>query len=299
MTANEIVRVYLRSVARRLASGGLTKDVAEGYERDLNAFCSKFGDTEVEKLRQHDLTEFLADHPNWKSTHTKRRVIAAVLACFRWARDEELIAACPYSSPRALRSLVAETRRPATDAEFRALMRVGSRPLKFALLFLYLTGCRTKEMRDLEWESVRIDGQFPHLHLAKHKTVHKTGKPRLVGLDRLAVRLLRALRRLSKSERVFVNCDGTPWTRHNFCRHLRRAAVRASLDDGAESRVTGYCLRHSYACAGIAAGQTADQVGHQLGHASGEMVSRIYARHVGQDLSFISGVAVQIARKRS
>jgi integrase len=296
VTARQIVNVYLKHIAGRTRTGDLTESVREGYERDLTSYLELFGDRLVRDLRQHDLTQWLAAHPGWKSVNTKRRCIAAVLACFRWAREEELIPNCPYTSPRALRGLVAETRRPATPEEFQLLVQFGSRPLKWALFFLYQTGCRTCEMRELTWENVRLTGS-PHLYLVKHKTARRTGRPRIIGLNVFAVRLLKALKRRSKSEWVFTNCDGQPWTKNSFCLHFRRHAARLGLNQNVD-RVTAYCLRHTYACDGLRGGETANAVARQLGHTTSAMVERIYARSLGQDVVTQNDVAARISRRR-
>ncbi len=300
MNADQVVRKYLRHIADRLERNDLTEQVAANYLRDLEDYTKQFGKVQVEKLRQHDLTEFLGAHPSWKAVNTKRSRIASVLACFRWAREEELIPVCPYASPRALRGQIAETRRPATKEEFDTLMEFGSRPIRWALLFLFRTGCRTCEMRELTWDGVHLDGpQAAHLYLTKHKTFRRTGQPRIVGLDPLTVRLLRAIRRTSKNDHVFVNCDGFPWRKDSWCHHFRRLARRIGLDDGVVNRVSAYCLRHTYACDAIEAGFTSDQVGRALGHSSPDMVNKVYAKHVGQRVGFITDIAVGVSQKRS
>ncbi len=299
MKVHDVVNVYLANISSRIHSGTLSEQCAENYRRDLACFLEQFGQRPIENLRQHDLADFLEAHPTWTAVNTKRSRIASVLACFRWARDEEIIAVCPYASPRSLRGLIAETRRPATLEEFDALMAVGSPALCRALSFLFLTGCRTCEMRLLTWDNVRLDdpGHAPHLVLFKHKTVRKTGRPRIVGLDPQAVHLLQSIRSTQSGDFVFTNCDGLPWTKNAFCHNVRRAAKRAGLDDGAEDRVSAYCLRHTYACDGIEAGFTADQVAHQLGN-SPEIVTRVYSKKLGQRVDFVSSIAVAVGERR-
>lgn len=299
-TVGDLVVVYLTACELRVANGELGKATAKNYDADLKNFGAMFGGQLLCDCRQYDLTTWLTKNPQWKSVNTKRRAIAAVLGCFRWAEDEQLIDKCPYRSPKALRGAIAETRRPATHDEYKALMEAGSKPLRFALLFLYLTGCRTSEMRGLKWSDVRLDdARAPHLYIVNHKTYRRTGRPRIVGLDYLAVRLLRALKRTAKSEFVFVNCDGMPWRKDSFCHHLRRTARKIGLDDGIATRVTAYCLRHTYACAGLEAGFTSSQVAHQLGHTSTKMVESVYARHLGQAVKFIGDVASGIGKRRT
>jgi integrase/recombinase XerC len=296
ITARQIVNVYLRYIKGRVATGDLTENVREGYERDLTSYLELMGDRLVRDLRQHDLTQWLAAHPGWKSGHTKRRAIAAVIACFRWAKDEGLTNVC-YASPRCLRGIDTPSRPPMTREQFKAIMKHATRPMKFALQFLWRTGARTCEMRLLKWDDVRLEGPHPHLFILKHKTAKRTGKPRIIGLDKLAVRLLKALKRKSKSDFVFTNCDGNPWQRNAFCKQFRYIGRKIGLYAGTIRRVSAYGLRHTYACDGIEAGFTAEQMSQQLGN-SPEIVMKVYAGHLAQKVTYQHGIAERIGEDR-
>jgi integrase/recombinase XerC len=296
ITARQIVATYLKHITGRVRAGDLTEAVREGYERDLSSYLQMFGDRVVRDLRQHDLTQWLAAHPGWKSGHTKRRAIAAVIACFRWAKDEGLTNVC-YASPRCLRGIDTPSRPPMTKEQFKAIMQRASRPMKFALHFLHRTGARTCEMRLLKWSDVHLEGPCPHLLIVKHKTAKKTGKPRIIGLDKFAVRLLKALQRKSKSEFVFTNCDGNPWQKNAFCKQFRYVGRKIGLYAATIRRVSAYGLRHTYACDGIENGLTAEQMSQQLGN-SPELVMKVYARHLSQKVTYQHALAEKISEGR-
>lgn len=302
-TVQDLATVFLANVKNRLRTGNISEGAAENYERDLGNFCIHFGALDISACRQHDLTQWLQANPGWRAVHTKRRAIRNVLACFRWAAEENLIPSCPYVSPKALRGQAAEVRRAATDAEYHGLVLHGSAPFKFALFFLSESGARTCEMREVRWGDVHLvhtDG--PHILLAKHKTAGKTGKPRIIPLSRRLVRLLLALkpywerRRRGLSDHVFLNCDGTEWNRRTFAKNLRRCAERAGLDAGVVKKVSGYGFRHRWACDAVQRGASFGDVAFVLGN-SPEVVEAVYASHLKQRTRFISDVAARIGRK--
>ena len=299
-TISDLVAVFLCDVNQRAARAGpgsLATVTAQNYCYQLNAFAGAFGKCLLRDCGQHDLTRWLAANPQWESLHTRLSNIRSILTCFRWAVDEGLIKACPYKMPKQLRGQASETRRPATKDEFEALMEWAKPRVRTAIEFVYLTGCRTCEMRALKWSDLRLEGQAPHVVLLEHKTVKQTGLPRVFALCERAVALLGEIRAKSRSEYVFVNCVGDPWTKSAFCHNFLNTARRAGLDDGIIKRVSCYCFRHTYAVDAIKMGVTADAVSKQLGN-SREIVERVYASHVGRDLIFVAGVAKRIADGR-
>jgi integrase len=252
LTVKETITYYLKDIEGRVARDEFDSTNAFNTERELSRFAARFGEQDVDQCRQHDLTAWLNENPQWKAVESRRRIISIITGCFRWAEDEELIDRCPYRRPRSLRGLPAKVRRPATSAEIVQLMRGGSKPLRRALYILIKTGMRTCEMRKLVWDDVLLDVPTPHLSIARHKTFRKTGKPRLIGLDASTVRFLRNLKRQYEGycrfaetfgadwppPFVFTNCDGTPWDKNAFARHLRRYAERFGLDEGVDERVS-------------------------------------------------------------
>jgi integrase len=293
-----VVRAYLAHLERQTKAGAFSPDHLDNVRRDLTRFQAFVGgDKIVSACRQHDLTSWLTSNPQWKSVSTRRNAIASVVSCFAFAEEEEMIDRCPYRRPRSLRNAVVEPRRPASVVEYLELFRNGSRPLRNALFFLWHTGARTCEMRAVRWDDI-VFGAEPRIILFEHKTARKTGKPRIIALNAVVAKFLMWLKKRSKSQFVFVNCDGTPWDRHTFARHLRRTAERIGLDEGVEDRVSAYCLRHAYTCAALVAGLTTKQVADQLGHTDTTMVERVYGSHTTGDMRYLSNVADQIQKRR-
>lgn len=303
-TVKTVIDAYLADLEIKVKQNNHSWTAFDNARRDLHKFAATFGTQPIDQCRQHDLTQFLNEHPEWQATNTKQRVAAEIVSCFKWAEEEELADRCPYRRPRILRGLPTKVRRPADPAEYIALMRFGSRPLRQALYLMRKTGMRTCEVVELEWESVRIDGPAPpHLHLEKHKNRRKTGKPRVIALDAAAVRFLANLRRNRIAAgvsyaRVFLNCDGNPWDGHTLARHLRRTAERIGLDDGVAERVSAYCLRHMWTVDALEGGAHEKEVSENLGHTTTRMVVERYGSHTRDRLEHQSRVVARIAKQR-
>lgn len=279
LSVREVIALYLRHLLRRRDSSDLSPQTYEDAYRDLMAFAEHHGDKPLLGCRKHDLTEWIETHPAWISNWTRRRIIGGIVRAFLWAEDEELIEASPYRLPKRMKR--GRKRRPATHAEYIALMRGGSRPLRRAIFFLRRTGARTIEMRELVWKE--IDFQNGVIVRETHKTIDQTEEPipRVIGLDKPTLRFLKNLYRSRHlEEHVFTNCDGTPWDRHTFARHMNRWAARLGLDP-TRAKLSPYCFRHSYGTDAIIAGVGERQLADQLGHTTTRMVA-YYAHTAGK-----------------
>lgn len=296
ITVRDLILAYCTSLDRRLRTKDVTADHVANCKRDLANFQAFVGpDKLVMNCHQFDLTEWLRANPNWKSQHTRQRAVNAVIGCFRWGADDEegqMIDRNPYRLPKILKATPPQPRRPAEEAEYRALFRA-SPVLRPALFFLWHTGARTCEMREMTWGDVFL-GEFPHVRLDEHKTSRKTGKPRIIALNPVAAKFLAWLKARSKSKWVFVNADGGKWSRNSWCKRFRMTCIRAGLHG---KKLSAYCIRHTWACEAIEGGDTFERVADQLGN-SAEVVRRIYASHTRQHLEYMSEAATAMAKAR-
>jgi integrase len=295
-----VIDLYTENLLARRRADDYSEDAMEKALGELHRFGAEFGQLELGAARQHDLTRWLGMNPQWRAASTKKRIVSTILGAFNWAEEEELIARSPYHWPRCLKGQADKARRPADPGEYVALMRFGSRPLRRALFFLRRTGARTKEMRELMFAELHLDGIAPFIEMAKHKTRRKTGKPKRIGLDVATANFLRALQRnqRGKTERVFTNCDGEPWDRHTFAQHLRRYAERLGIDDGVEERVSGYSFRRSFVCCGITGGVTTRRIADAVGHSSTAVIDKCYGASTRESVEHLGDVATEILNKR-
>lgn len=102
LTVEGIISAYLAHLEGRVEAGDYSSDAFDNSRRDLLRFSAHFGHQSHSSCQKTDPTEWLRVNPQWRSNHTKRRALAALLACFRWATDEaEMI---PFPPTENLRS---------------------------------------------------------------------------------------------------------------------------------------------------------------------------------------------------
>ena len=154
------------------------------------------------------------------------------------------------------------------------------------MLALRKTGARPAEVRELKWDQVHDDRWI----LSQHKTVAKTGKARVIHLTRGMQRLMRFLRRKSKSDYVFVNCHGKKWTSNAVRLHMQRLRKKLGLRDN----LCAYELRHAFATNGIVNGVDPVTLAELMGHRDTTMISRVYG-HLANQTDHLAAAVVKAA----
>lgn len=155
-------------------------------------------------LRPIHLTRWI-DEKAWGPT-TERNARRSIGRAFSWAAEQGILSSNPLKGMKCASAKVRQ--RAMTDAEFRELLRHSSKGFKSLLFALRETGCRPKEARTLQWTFVHEDRWV----LPEHKTAHRTGRPRVIYLTAPMKKLMCVLRRTSRSDFVFVNSHGKPWS---------------------------------------------------------------------------------------
>jgi len=125
------------------------------------------------------------------------------------------------------------------------------------------TGMRPSEQYGLAWAKVDLDRNFVSLP----KT--KTGKPRHIRLNAVAVAAFKVLRQrsLTGEGRVFVNIQGQPLL--GYKHWFDPAVEEAGLRD-----FTWYCLRHTFASRLAMAGVDLLTISELMGHRTIQMTKR-------------------------
>jgi integrase len=187
----------------------------------------------------------------------------------------------------------------------RPRARPSAGPFRRALWFLWESGCRTCEMREMEWESVDwVDGV---IRLTKHKTAH-TGNVREIPLTDRALRLLRLMYKFrrpaaaSKHPRtkrhpaknvIFLNSRGGAWTKRSFAKKFREFAGLAGIRDN----ITAYCLRHGFTVEALERGIGNKQIADMLGQASTRYVDW-YGRGSREKSAYLRDNAAKVHRRK-
>jgi integrase len=193
-------------------------ELSELSQRDIKRlwgyFEKHFGrDRLVSAVRKIDVVEWLKSRRSWCAA-TRVNVLRYLSRIFNYAMKNEVTDRNPFAGIEQRPTFSAK--RMVTDDEWQALLRLADRPMQRLLLFLRLTGCRPGELARATWPTIDLDKATWTLH--RHKTIKRTGRPRIVQLVPTVVKLLRWMR---------VRAPGQ-------CRNLRQAGeyLRTILADG-------------------------------------------------------------------
>lgn len=231
------------------------------YTQKLAEACGYLRSTDI---RVHHINTWVDSHPwNPTSEYNARRIAFRV---FSWGVESGLLRANPLKGMK--REKPDLNRRCLTVNEWCGLLRGAGRPVRLLLWCLMETGARPSELRGLTWNMLHRD----RCVLAKHKTAKKSSKPRVIRLSGRVQRLLRQLKKRSKSQYVFVNSRGEPWTQNALRLRVDRIVERQGL----AKDVCVYMIRHTFATWSVMGGMDLASVAELMGHGDLEMFSKVY-----------------------
>lgn len=273
-----VISDYLTHLRCRLNIGAIGEKTLTKNLHYLNTFARDYGQSPLAKCNKNTLEKWLFKHPEWKKASTLADAVGIVMACFRWAVDDDQIIKNPFRRPRDMPEPGPRT--PIEPSEYRRMMREAkacdgnhrrkrptSGPFRFALFFLWRTGSRPAEMRGALWDD--LDWRSGAIELFEHKTGRKTGLSRIITLDRWVLWILaRAYQRRPDSPNIFVNSRKRPWTK-DFAKIFRKYATIA----GVRAEISAYCLRHGVCVDLIEHGASDRQAADYLGHKSTKYIS--------------------------
>ena len=311
-TVASIIEAYLTHARTRYASRTY-------YERRryLQLFAEAHGWRKVNDrdcLPLH-LTSWLDAHPDWQSDWTLNQIVNVIQRPFNWAARQRLIAANPF---RGVTHRPGEPRRPLTDAEFQALLRVTSvwakrrryqkpRPsdvkkrkhpsvgarFRQLLIFLRFTGARPGEACRLKWVDIDLDKAVIVLHQHKTSRTQRVKKPRVIPLTPVVLKLLIHIRRRQDpGDRVFLTHRKTPWNRSNLSLRIRRAREVAGIPEDAKL----YGLRHGFGTRAVVNGVDLKTLAELMGHTTTRMTEH-YVHLAGQQPHLADAMRRATARR--
>lgn len=162
---------------------------------------------------------------------------------------------------------------PVTEDELAALLTTVPDDFKDMILFGLLTGLRPEELRELKKVSIRHSSfGDTYVLIPKHKTSRsaREPKPRSVPLSGVAEDIVeRRFKAHPKSEVVFLNGKGRPYTRQALRNRLIRWCRRAGIRD-----ITPYLLRHTFASMQSDSRIETTSLARLMGHTTNRTVER-------------------------
>lgn len=237
------------------------------YHRYLELFCNHHPGEAVSVTP----SEVLA----WTRTHdwndsSVRGAITTLKRVLNWAVEERKLAASPLAGMK--RPACGCREQLISAEEHKAMLAKSDRHFANFLRALRGTGARPGELRALTREMVKLDRGV--WELPKHKTVRKTGKPRVIYLSPAMIALTKELLAEMPPEckHVFRNRFNKPWTVNAVRLRMQRLRKFCKLPTG----TIAYAYRHTFATEALDAGIAPQHVAKLLGHQNLEMLSRYY-----------------------
>lgn len=258
------------------------------YKDYLQSFCDHCGKLTAVELKPFHVTQWLDAHDGWAGS--RRGAISAVKRAFNWAVHEGILPVNPVK--RVAKPPVKRRERilsPAERAEI--LAAVGDQAFRDFILAMQETGCRPSEVARVSAENVNLElGLWVFFD---HKTVKKTGKPRVVYLTPVMVELTKRLLGKHLTGPLFRGPrNGKPFTRNGIRCRFRRLREKLPHLKG----VISYTYRHSFVTDALENGVGVVEVAELLGHTGTEMVMRHY-QHLSEKREHLKQAVVQATRK--
>ena len=237
-------------------------------------FLKFIGEVMVSEITKNRLEQFyssekqVGSHPN--AGYEAMRHVRTLL---RWGEEAELVELKFKRFPK-MSYVQPETRRVDVDQLVVLLARAPQDFRDFIMLTL-LTGLRPYEGRSLLQEHVRHDGHgVSYLFIEKNVKGAKLArmpKPRSVPLCKEAEAIIeRQVKAHPQSPLIFLNEDGTPYTRFTLRDRFRRLAK----DCGLKGKIIPYGLRHTFASLQAVGGTETTSLAQLMGHSSVRTLQR-------------------------
>lgn len=262
LTIEELCDRFLEWAKHHTAEG-----TYEFYRTYLQQFCDAFGKRDVGRITIDDAERWLDSHETWKNA-SRRAAVVSVKRAYSWGNDRQII----YVHPLKGMKKPPESRREAilSEGDMKAIFAAArGKAFKNFLLAMEETGCRPGEIAGVTAEQVDLaQGVWV---LPKHKTRHKTGKPRVVYLTPRMVELCRDLMAKYPEGPIFRTSRGKPWNRNAVRCRFRRLRDKLGLKG-----VVAYTYRHTYATDALVNGVDTMTVCELLGHTSPAMLMKHY-----------------------
>jgi integrase/recombinase XerC len=261
LTVAELAARYLAWVDGRPELAVATRAT---YHQHTKAVVGWAGPLPVADLTGWAVLEWLGSHPEW-STSTRAGYSRQAKRLTRWAKRVGLLAVDPLADTPL--PTVQERASTVTGDEARAVIAaVGNDRLRDLLRFLHATGCRPGEAFRLTAADCDLDSGVAVL--ARHKTSHRTRKPRIIPLAGEAGDVVRRLSERHPEGALFRNRYGNAWTRATLAHALWRLARNGG------PKITAYQFRSCWATDAAAAGVPLAVAAECLGNSE-----RVLARH--------------------
>jgi len=263
----EVAVKFLADAGRRLKPSTLN-----WYHQAVGRLANNFSDLPIHEISHTVISDWVSAQ-EWGDT-SKAHALSILSVFFRWAIAEGFTTTNPVSRIRKPRARSRGEEAIITPQVHRRLLAKASPTLRPFVILLHETGARPSEIARLTAADIDFANGFAKLE--EHKTIGKTGKPRLIMLSEKALSVLRRLAKQHRDGPLLRNRLGIPWGKDCICLAFRRLAMRAGV------KATAYGYRHTFATDALARGIPDAHVAALLGHSSTAMLHRHYGHLTAQ-----------------
>lgn len=205
---------------------------------------------------------------------TKNGAARSVVRVFNWSVANKYIPQSPlagYKKPSARAREICLTK-----AQYNTVLLFAREPLKSAIKFMRLTGCRPREMRVIEFK--HLDGDKLILPFKDSKGQKKR---RVIYLNKAAKEIFEYHAADNLIGPVFRNSCHEPWTKGSLNNAVRRLRNRIAKKATAIEGLCPYVFRHTWATEQLKKGVDVATVAALMGN-SPQVVLETY-QHVARD----------------
>ncbi len=264
LTVNALADAYLTTCERRLSANPLR--VARMF---LGSFASAFGTKRADAVKKADVEAWVAKHPTWGQS-TENAGKTRLVAMFRWGVEEGVLTFNPIAGIRKP-SQRSWGREALISVEDHARLMAGATPaLRNVPFALHESGARPGEVASVS--AAEFFAQQGVWVLERHKTAHKTRKPRIIYLTPELVALCEELARKNPQGPLFRTSKGKPGGWCSIAKQVRVLRLRLGIKGA-----TPYGYRHGYATDALANGVPDAHVAELLGHSGTAMLHKHYS----------------------
>jgi len=268
LTVEEIFKKYKPYVK----NNHKTQNAIQFILRDFQEFFPK----KCSEVLVHDLEKWRDSQRQKKKASSINRSMTAFRAMLRWAKERDIISACPAiekkmkalpetDSRETIRYLSPDERKRLFDALDEREKRQGKDYLKPAVILSLNSGVRRKALLSLRWEDINFDTRM----ITLRSSTAKKQKLDYVPLNSFACETLLEWKKLQKDNNplVFPNSAGSQM-------HDCRNSWKKLLRDAKIENFRWHDMRHDFASQLVMKGIPLNSVRELLGHSKMEMTLR-------------------------
>lgn len=215
-TIKDLVNSYLDH-----GSEDLRPATIASYRRRSKAIIRVFGHLHPDEVETVDVAEYLETRKKQGHAPSGNREIAVLSSAYEYGVRHRLCMESPCRGVR--RNKERPRRRYVRHSEFNEMVTRANLSFRLFLSLAYLTGLRSRDLRDLRRSQVTPDGILIE--------ESKTGKQVLIEWSRDLQRcVMESYATAPKSEYVLTNTKGQPWTEWGLQSAMRKLRDRVNRE---------------------------------------------------------------------